>query len=105
MRRARLLAGLLLCLVAAPAAGQPAERFVLGSGGRSWEGGGGGIDPTLLERVRSRVSEDTTNAPGDAIDFTGRPGSTGARCAFSSAGNARVPQVAQLGSGSASARW
>lgn len=65
---------LLLLLGAGQAPGQPAERFVLGAGGRSWEGGGDGVDPTLLTRLRSQVFEDTTNAPGGAIDFAGRSG-------------------------------
>ena len=55
---------------------QPAERFVLGAEGVLWSSGGNGRrDPTVLIKPRaSGVREDTTNAPGDAIEFGARPG-------------------------------
>jgi hypothetical protein len=67
------LSCVVLPFIAGDAWGQAAERFVLGAGGRSWRGGGDGIDPTVLVRLRSQTSEDTTNAPGEAIDFDGTP--------------------------------
>ena len=67
---------ILLVLLAQAAFPQPAQRFVLGAGGVTWERGGDHRDPTVLikRRTRSAVAEDTTNAPGDAIDFDHRPG-------------------------------
>lgn len=49
---------------------QVVRTVVLGDGGNTWSSGGNGIDATIL--VRGRV--DTTNAPGDGIDFSHRPG-------------------------------
>lgn len=55
---------------------QPAERFVLGAEGVLWSSGGNGRrEPTVLFKPRaSSVREDTTNAPGNAIEFANRPG-------------------------------
>jgi len=62
-------------LSAAAVRGQPAERFVLGGEGVTWLSGGGHRDPTVLFKPRtSRTREDTTNAPGDAIEFIHRDG-------------------------------
>jgi hypothetical protein len=62
-------------LSAVAAGGQPAQRFVLGGEGVTWRSGGGHRDPTVLFKPRtSRTREDTTNAPGDAIEFTHRRG-------------------------------
>ncbi|MCC7262857.1 MAG: gliding motility-associated C-terminal domain-containing protein [Candidatus Latescibacteria bacterium] len=73
----------LLLLAAAAALAQPAEHFVLGEADHPWERGGDGRDPTLLINrfgvlnvitVGPSVIEDTTNTPGDALDFARRPG-------------------------------
>ena len=67
----------LIASLAIAAAAQPARRFVLGDGENSWESGGSGKDPTVLVREHAwfgRIVEDTTNAPGNAIDFAHRPG-------------------------------
>ena len=62
-------------LSAAAAGGQPAQRFVLGGEGVTWLSGGGHRDPTVLFKPRtSRTREDTTNAPGNAIEFIHRRG-------------------------------
>jgi hypothetical protein len=53
---------------------QPVRTFTLGLGGRSWEGGGSGIDPEILLQKGARVVADTTNAPEDAIDYAHRRG-------------------------------
>lgn len=74
---------LLLLLAAAAALAQPAEHFVLGEADHPWEGGGDGRDPTILVNrfgvlnvitVGPSVLEDTTNTPGEALDFARRPG-------------------------------
>lgn len=67
---------ILLLLLVRLAAAQPVQRFELGAGGVTWESGGDHRDPTVLikRRTRSAVAEDTTNTPGDAIDFDHRPG-------------------------------
>lgn len=65
----------LALLFAAGAWAQPTQSFVLGDNGASWIGGGGHRAPTILIKRRGRsVAEDTTNAPGSAIDFSHRPG-------------------------------
>jgi hypothetical protein len=69
----RLLFTALLFAVGAWA--QPTQSFVLGDSGANWVGGGGHRAPTILIKRRGRsVAEDTTNAPGSAIDFSHRPG-------------------------------
>ncbi|MGY8823644.1 MAG: T9SS type B sorting domain-containing protein [Candidatus Latescibacterota bacterium] len=56
-------------------AAQAQQRFVLGAEGVSWQSGGQHRDPTVLFKLKGRsVREDTTNTPGDAIDFAHRPG-------------------------------
>jgi hypothetical protein len=66
---------LLPILIASPAVTQPAQRVIIGADGVSWASGGGQRDPTVLIKRRGHsVTEDTTNAPGDAIDFDHRPG-------------------------------
>ncbi len=66
---------ILLVLLALSTAVWSQQRFVLGRGGLSWQSGGGFTDPTVLFKPRgSSVREDTTNAPGDAIDFDHYPG-------------------------------
>jgi len=76
-------AALLLLLLAVAALAQPAERFVLGEAEHPWERGGDGRDPTILVNrfgvlnvitVGPSTIEDTTNTPGDAVDFARRPG-------------------------------
>ena len=56
------------CLTAAVA--QPARTFILGGSVNSWRGGGFGIDAKVI----IRTGLDTTNAPGNAIEFDRRPG-------------------------------
>lgn len=70
----RWISALALCAaLCAPLSAQ--QRVVIGSGGASWQSGGNYRDPTVLFKPRARsVREDTTNAPGDAIDFAHRPG-------------------------------
>lgn len=53
---------------------QPVRTFTLGLGGRSWAGGGDGIDPEILQGIGQRAVVDTTNAPDEAIDFALRRG-------------------------------
>jgi len=65
------LAAALLLVIAV----QAQQRFVLGAEGVSWQSGGNYRDPTVLFKPKgSSVREDTTNTPGDAIDFGHRPG-------------------------------
>lgn len=53
--------------------GQPARVLVLGEGSRTWQSGGLGLDPILL--VDPFVgTTDTTNTPGETIDFKHAPG-------------------------------
>ncbi len=63
---------LILCLVASLAA-QPARTFVLGDRLRTWESGGRGEDALIIERKFPALI-DTTNTPGNAIDFDLRSG-------------------------------
>ena len=49
---------------------QPVRTFVLGEGASSWSSGGNGLDPTIL----ASGGVDTTNTPGDGIDFEHQPG-------------------------------
>ncbi|NKB67598.1 MAG: hypothetical protein GKR89_11085 [Candidatus Latescibacteria bacterium] len=60
-------------LLAGPAAAQ-VRTFILGDGAHPWRGGGDGVDPELLAGSRARVQVDTTNTPGDAIEFDHREG-------------------------------
>ncbi len=70
-RRLFAMAAVLLLALSA----QAQQRFVLGAGGASWQSGGNHRDPTVLFKPRaSAVREDTTNTPGDAIDFVHRRG-------------------------------
>ena len=71
--RVYLVLGLLLSL-AVICRGQPVGRFVLGRGVNTWQSGGKGREPTVLVKRRGQVREDTTNAPGEGIDFDHRPG-------------------------------
>lgn len=68
-------AWVLVALLSTVAAAQGQQRFVLGTGGAPWQSGGGFRDPTVLYQPKgTSVREDTTNAPGGAIDFEHRPG-------------------------------
>ena len=74
MRRFLTIAALLFALIR-PAFPQPAQRFVLGAEGTTWQSGGNYRDPTVLVKPRARgIVEDTTNAPGGSIEFYHRPG-------------------------------
>ncbi|MBT4503440.1 MAG: hypothetical protein HOC74_37260 [Gemmatimonadetes bacterium] len=56
---------------------QPVRTFVLGDGVNRWESGGNGREPTVLRRKFGKLGkfvEDSTNAPGEAIEFRHRPG-------------------------------
>ncbi|MFP6592060.1 MAG: hypothetical protein VCE12_16200 [Candidatus Latescibacterota bacterium] len=61
-----------LCMTS-PLLAQPARTFVLGDRLRTWESGGRGIDALVIERPFLAVI-DTTNTPGNAIDFGRRSG-------------------------------
>ncbi len=72
---------ILLLLAAQAALAQPAQHLVLGEAEHPWERGGDGRDPTLLVNkfgvlnvIGAKAIEDTTNTPGDAVDFVHRPG-------------------------------
>lgn len=65
-----LTRSLILVLWLALAAGAQLRTFTLGQGGHPWAEGGGGVDPELLVGL----GVDTTNTPGEAIDFAHRPG-------------------------------
>lgn len=68
-----ILAGLMT-----PVEAQELSRFEVGGSSASWVDGGRGIAPTVLTRAYTgnwgRTVEDTTNTPGDAIDFQHRSG-------------------------------
>jgi len=66
-------AGLLLALWSAVALAQPARVLVLGEGSRTWQSGGQGLDPVLIIEPFAGAT-DTTNNPGEAIDFAHAPG-------------------------------
>lgn len=66
----RALACIAALLCAAAAWGQPARTFILGSGANSWRSGGNGTDPRIIDRARV----DTTNTPGNTVEFDRRPG-------------------------------
>ena len=64
---------LLLLIFLQTTAAQPPQTFVLGDLEHPWQHGGGGKDPVILiDPFRNRI--DTTNTPGDAIDFSYPPG-------------------------------
>lgn len=63
---------IVLCL-AGPLLAQPTRTYVLGDRLRNWESGGRGIDALVIERPFLAVI-DTTNTPGNAIDFDLRSG-------------------------------
>lgn len=71
--------GFVLCIVVlwslsvAPTSAQPARVFVLGEGARTWKSGGQGIDPTSITNATQGIV-DTTNTPGQAVDFEHAPG-------------------------------
>ncbi|MBI2504980.1 MAG: gliding motility-associated C-terminal domain-containing protein [Candidatus Latescibacteria bacterium] len=74
---------MILLLAASTALAQPAQQFVLGEEEHPWERGGDGRDPTVLANkfgvlnvvtIGPSTIEDTTNTPGDALDFGHRPG-------------------------------
>ncbi|MCC7265655.1 MAG: hypothetical protein IT369_24365, partial [Candidatus Latescibacteria bacterium] len=54
--------------------GQPIRSFQLGGTSENWKQGGGGLDPLVLGGTLFNPVLDTTNAPGDAVDFSSRPG-------------------------------
>ncbi len=56
----------LVLLICGRAAEVDAEVFVIGGQGLSWEGGGDGIEPTVIRGARK---VEHTNAPGGVIDF------------------------------------
>ena len=57
-----------------PLSAQRVRTFVLGRSASGWEEGGGGVDPLVIAGTRFRPEVDTTNAPGNAVDFVHRPG-------------------------------
>lgn len=57
---------ILVLLIWGRAAQVNAEVFVIGGQGLSWEGGGDGIEPTVIRGARK---VEHTNAPGGVIDF------------------------------------
>ena len=64
-------AGLLLALSAAAA---EVRTFVLGGSEHPWEEGGDGTDPVILAGSRFSPTLDTTNTPGNGIEFAARRG-------------------------------
>ncbi|NKB66522.1 MAG: hypothetical protein GKR89_05635 [Candidatus Latescibacteria bacterium] len=62
-----------LWLVAAMAAAQPVQTYVLGDRFNPWLNGGEGIDPPSIVNAAAGLV-DTTNTPGDAIEFRHKPG-------------------------------
>jgi len=58
-------------LLALTAHAQPVRTFILGEGTTTWSGGGFSIQPKV---VTSSGRLDTTNTPGNSIDFERRPG-------------------------------
>ncbi len=64
---------LLILLSFVPALAQPAQVMVLGQGSRTWRSGGQGLDPILLIEPFTGTT-DTSNTPGEAIDFLHAPG-------------------------------
>lgn len=70
----RLATGLVVC-IAGLCHAQPAQRIVVGDGNVNWASGGNHRNPTvLIKRRGTSTSEDTTNTPGGAIDFSHRRG-------------------------------
>ena len=65
---------LILCLSSLPAAAQGRRTFTLGRDAASWQDGGRGTDPLVITGTLFSPELDTTNAPGNAIDFVHRPG-------------------------------
>ncbi|HCL28815.1 MAG TPA: hypothetical protein DIC52_10300 [Candidatus Latescibacteria bacterium] len=64
---------LVFCLAGSPLLAQPSRTFVLGDQLTTWESGGRGLDALVVKR-RYLAIIDTTNTPGDAIDFDLRRG-------------------------------
>jgi len=50
------------------------HTFVLGDADHSWASGGDGFTPHILSGHDSSPSVDTTNAPGNAVEYSHRPG-------------------------------
>lgn len=79
-RRGGALLGALgaLAVLAAVVEAQSVRQFSVGGTSASWAAGGGGTAPTVLMRKVTghwgRMVEDTTNTPGDAIDYQRRSG-------------------------------
>jgi hypothetical protein len=69
-----VVALLLACVLAGPAAGQGYRTWVLGGSAAGWQEGGRGIDPLVLGGNVYYPTLDTTNTPGDAVDFQHRAG-------------------------------
>jgi hypothetical protein len=65
-----LIAFVALLALGAVGWSQPARTFILGGGANSWRSGGNGIDAKVIERGRV----DTTNTPGNTIEFDRRAG-------------------------------
>ncbi|MEE3258427.1 MAG: gliding motility-associated C-terminal domain-containing protein [Candidatus Latescibacterota bacterium] len=62
----------ILCgLLALSAHAQPVRTLIIGEGTTTWQSGGFSISPKV---VASRGRLDTTNTPGNAIDYDRRPG-------------------------------
>ena len=67
-----VLAGLVL--LSASVHAQPMSTLRIGGTTASWQRGGDGVDPLLVAGTLYSPLLDTTNTPGDAIDFAHRPG-------------------------------
>jgi hypothetical protein len=65
--------GLILALWGAAALAQPARILIIGEAPRTWQSGGQGLDPVLILDPYAGTT-DTTNTPGEAIDFAHAPG-------------------------------
>ena len=66
--------GAALVLLALSAASAEVRTFVLGGSEHPWEGGGDGTDPVILAGSRFSPTLDTTNTPGNGIEFAARRG-------------------------------
>ena len=57
-----------------PATAQAIRTFTLGRSASAWQNAGGGIEPLVVGGTLFRPVIDTTNTPGNAVDFSTKPG-------------------------------
>ncbi len=63
----------LIAILAVPCSAE-VRTFTLGEGDHPWRGGGDGIDPEFLAGDRFSARVDTSNTPGNAIEFDHKDG-------------------------------